>query len=456
MPAGVPPLEQLFPFALDPFQLEAIDALNIGHSVVVSAPTGSGKTLVGEYAIHRALAHGRRVFYTTPLKALSNQKLRDFRSQFGTENVGLLTGDLSVNREAGIVVMTTEIFRNMLYAEIDHPDDDPLADVEAVVLDECHYMNDSQRGTVWEESIIHCPPPIQLVALSATVANAGQLTDWIERVHGPTRLVLSDHRPVPLAFSFCSAKGLHPLLNEAGTGLHPNCKVWRPPKTTRRKGPREPRPPQPEAPPIGFVVAQMAQRDMLPAIYFIFSRRSCDRALRDLGKLCLVNPAEQALIRARLDAYVAATPDAVRDGEHADALLRGIASHHAGVLPAWKELIEELFQQALVKVVFATETLAAGINMPARTTVISALSKRTERGHRPLMGSEFLQMAGRAGRRGLDDQGYVVTVQSRFEGVREAGELATSPADPLVSQFTPSYGMVLNLLQRYDLNKAKE
>ena len=456
MPAGVPPLEQLFPFALDPFQLEAIDALNIGHSVVVSAPTGSGKTLVGEYAIHRALAHGRRVFYTTPLKALSNQKLRDFRSQFGTENVGLLTGDLSVNREAGIVVMTTEIFRNMLYAEIDHPDDDPLADVEAVVLDECHYMNDSQRGTVWEESIIHCPPSIQLVALSATVANAGQLTDWIERVHGPTRLVLSDHRPVPLAFSFCSAKGLHPLLNEAGTGLHPNCKVWRPPKSTRRKGPREPRPPQPEAPPIGFVVAQMAQRDMLPAIYFIFSRRSCDRALRDLGKLCLVNPAEQALIRARLDAYVAATPDAVRDGEHADALLRGIASHHAGVLPAWKELIEELFQQALVKVVFATETLAAGINMPARTTVISALSKRTERGHRPLMGSEFLQMAGRAGRRGLDDQGYVVTVQSRFEGVREAGELATSPADPLVSQFTPSYGMVLNLLQRYDLNKAKE
>ena len=456
MPAGVPPLEQLFPFALDAFQLEAIDALNIGHSVVVSAPTGSGKTLVGEYAIHRALAHGRRVFYTTPLKALSNQKLRDFRSQFGTENVGLLTGDLSVNREAGIVVMTTEIFRNMLYAEIDRPDDDPLADVEAVVLDECHYMNDSQRGTVWEESIIHCPPPIQLVALSATVANAGQLTDWIERVHGPTRLVLSDHRPVPLAFSFCSAKGLHPLLNEAGTGLHPNCKVWRPPKTTRRKGPREPRPPQPEAPPIGFVVAQMAQRDMLPAIYFIFSRRSCDRALRDLGKLCLVNPAEQALIRARLDAYMAATPDAVRDGEHADALLRGIASHHAGVLPAWKELIEELFQQALVKVVFATETLAAGINMPARTTVISALSKRTERGHRPLMGSEFLQMAGRAGRRGLDDQGYVVTVQSRFEGVREAGELATSPADPLVSQFTPSYGMVLNLLQRYDLNKAKE
>ncbi|MCP9839296.1 DEAD/DEAH box helicase [Synechococcus sp. J7-Johnson] len=453
-PTEIPPLDQLFPFPLDPFQLEAIDALNLGHSVVVSAPTGSGKTLVGEYAIHRALAHGQKVFYTTPLKALSNQKLRDFREQFGADRVGLMTGDLSVNREAPIVVMTTEIFRNMLYAEVDRGDD-PLADVEAVVLDECHYMNDSQRGTVWEESIIHCPPPVQLVALSATVANAGQLTDWIERVHGPTTLVMSDHRPVPLAFSFCSAKGLHPLLNEQGTGLHPNCKVWRAPKGDRRKG-KSPKPPQPEAAPLPFVVAQMAERDMLPAIYFIFSRRACDKAVRDLGRVCLVSEPEQARIVARLDAFVAATPEAVRDGGHAEALTRGIAAHHAGVLPAWKELIEELFQQGLIKVVFATETLAAGINMPARTTVISALSKRTERGHRPLMGSEFLQMAGRAGRRGLDVQGYVVTVQSRFEGVREAGQLATSPADPLVSQFTPSYGMVLNLLQRYDLAKAQQ
>jgi superfamily II RNA helicase len=200
----------------------------------------------------------------------------------------------------------------------------------------------------------------------------------------------------------------------------------------------------------------MAERDMLPAIYFIFSRRNCDRSVRDLAKVCLVDADEQARIRRRLDAFMAVTPEAVREGGHADALLRGIAAHHAGVLPAWKELIEELFQQGLIKVVFATETLAAGINMPARTTVISALSKRTERGHRPLMGSEFLQMAGRAGRRGLDIQGYVVTVQSRFEGVREAGALATSPADPLVSQFTPSYGMVLNLLQRYDLAKARE
>ena len=454
MPASGLDPSSIFPFPLDEFQLEAIDALDQGHSVVVSAPTGSGKTLVGEYAIHRALSHGQKVFYTTPLKALSNQKLRDFRDQFGDDNVGLMTGDLSVNREASIVVMTTEIFRNMLYAEADDSDD-PLADVEAVVLDECHYMNDSQRGTVWEESIIHCPPSVQLVALSATVANSGQLTDWIERVHGPTTLVSSDYRPVPLQFSFCSAKGLHPLLNDAGTGLHPNCKVWRAPKGQKRKG-RSPRPPQPEAPPISFVVAQMAERDMLPAIYFIFSRRGCDKAVRDLGIQCLVNKDEQARISARLKRYSAENPEAVRDGIHADALTRGIAAHHAGVLPAWKELIEELFQQGLVKVVFATETLAAGINMPARSTVIASLSKRTERGHRPLMGSEFLQMAGRAGRRGLDSRGYVVTVQSRFEGVREAGQLATSPADPLVSQFSPSYGMVLNLLQRHDLAKARE
>ncbi len=448
-------LGNIFPFQLDTFQLEAIDALNQGHSLVISAPTGSGKTVIGEYAIYRAMSHGQKVLYTTPLKALSNQKLRDFRNQFGYENVGLLTGDLSVNRGAPITVMTTEIFRNMLYAEVDKMDD-PLSDVEAVVLDECHYMNDSQRGTVWEESIIHCPSTVQLVALSATVANAGQLTDWIEKVHGPTELIFSDFRPVPLNFSFCSAKGLHPLLNNSRTGLHPNCKVWRPPKGQKKKR-RSPRQLQPEAPSISFVIKRMAEREMLPAIYFIFSRRGCDRAVKDLtGSFPLLSNVEKAKIEARLKTYINENSEGIRRGIHIDALRCGIASHHAGVLPAWKELIEELFQQGLIKVVFATETLAAGINMPARSTVISALSKRTENGHRQLMGSEFLQMAGRAGRRGLDLQGHVVTVQSRFEGVREAGELATCSANPLVSQFTPSYGMVLNLLQRYDLEKSRE
>ena len=438
---------------MDEFQIEAIDAIEQGQSVVVSAPTGSGKTVIGEYAIYRAISHKQRVFYTTPLKALSNQKLHDFRRQFGVENVGLMTGDMSLNRDAAVVVMTTEIFRNMLYAS--NENDDPLTNVEAVVLDECHYMNDSQRGTVWEESIIHSPKSLQILALSATIANSGQLTDWIQKVHGPVKLVSSNFRPVPLSFNFCSAKGLHPLLNKEGTGLHPNCKVWRSPKGQKRKG-RSPKPIQPKSPPIGFVVSSMADKDMLPAIYFIFSRRGCDKAIKDLSNICLLNIKEKEDVRLAFNKYRKLNPDAIREGIHSDALFRGFAAHHAGVLPAWKELIEDLFQKGLLKVVFATETLAAGINMPARTTVISSLSKRTDIGHRPLMGSEFLQMAGRAGRRGLDSRGYVVTVQSRFEGVREAGQIATSSPDPLISQFSPSYGMVLNLLNSYKIEKAKE
>ena len=304
--------KELFEFPLDEFQIQAIDALNQGYSVVVSAPTGSGKTLIGEYSIYRAIAHGKKVFYTTPLKALSNQKLRDFREKFGEEKVGLMTGDLSINREASILVMTTEIFRNMLYRDFDIHDD-PLVDVEVVVLDECHYMNDSQRGTVWEESIIHCPKVIQFAALSATVANAGQLTDWIQRVHGPTELVLSNFRPVPLDFTFCSAKGLHPLLNKEGNGLHPNCKIWRSPKGSKRRN-RTSKPLQPEPPSISFLVSQLEKREMLPAIYFIFSRRGCDRAVRDLGTKCLVNDGERKLIEQYFDQYLKGNPEAVREG----------------------------------------------------------------------------------------------------------------------------------------------
>ena len=442
--------ETLFPFPLDAFQLQAIDALNQGKSVIVCAPTGSGKTLVGEYAIHRALAEAKRVFYTTPLKALSNQKLRDFREQFGPDRVGLLTGDISVNRDAPIVVMTTEIFRNMLYGTAIGEVGTSLQAVQAVILDECHYMNDRQRGTVWEESIIYCPPEIQLVGLSATVANGDQLTDWIDQIHGPTALIYSDFRPVPLDFYFCTGKGLFPLLNEPKTAIHPRLKAQR-------------RPPRPQrgqkkkslTVSIGSLVSQLQQRDMLPAIYFIFSRKGCDKAVQEAANLCLVNPAETDQLKQRIDAFLAANPEAGRAGQ-VEPLYRGIASHHAGILPAWKSLVEELFQRGLIKVVFATETLAAGINMPARTTVISSLSKRTDSGHRLLHASEFLQMAGRAGRRGMDEQGYVVTVETPFEGSREAGYLALSQPDPLVSQFTPSYGMVLNLLQKQSLEEARD
>ena len=444
-------LNNLFSFELDDFQKQAIAAINAGKSVVVCAPTGSGKTLIGEYAIYRALSHGRRVFYTTPLKALSNQKLRDFRNQFGPKMVGLVTGDTSVNRDAPVLVMTTEIFRNMLYGTPIGEIGTSLEGVEAVVLDECHYMNDRQRGTVWEESIIYCPPEIQLLALSATVANSNQLTDWIARVHGPTELVYSDFRPVPLQFNFSNSKGLFPLLNDSQKRINPRLK----PKNKHTGRDRRDRQLEPNLP---EVLSQLKERDMLPAIYFIFSRRGCGRAVEEVAQvnnLSLVNEAEATKLKVQIRKFLTRNPELARSPQ-LEPLSRGIAAHHAGMLPAWKGLVEELFQQGLIKVVFATETLAAGINMPARTTVISSLSKRTDDGHRLLKPSEFLQMAGRAGRRGMDIRGYVVTVQTRFEGSKEAAYLATSDADPLVSQFTPSYGMVLNLLQTHTLEEAKE
>lgn len=434
----------LFPFELDDFQLEAIASLNAGQSVVVCAPTGSGKTLIGEYVIHRALSRGGRVFYTTPLKALSNQKLRDFRATFGSNMVGLLTGDLSINRDAPILVMTTEIFRNMLYGTEIGAVGTSLDGVEAVVLDECHYMNDRQRGTVWEESIIYCPPEIQVVALSATVANSQELTDWISQVHGPTKLIYSDFRPVPLQFHFCSSKGLLPLLDGKREKINPKLKPRGRSRSIRRQEPSLP-----------FVLSQLWERDMLPAIYFIFSRRGCDRAVEAIGDLTLVNPDEARQLQQRVEDFLHRNPESNR-AHQLGPLLRGVAAHHAGILPTWKGLVEELFQAGLIKVVFATETLAAGINMPARTTLISSLSKRTDEGHRLLTASEFLQMSGRAGRRGMDPQGYVVTLQTRFEGAKEAAILATKGADPLVSQFTPSYGMVLNLLQTHTIEVAKE
>ncbi|MGB7381253.1 MAG: DEAD/DEAH box helicase, partial [Rivularia sp. (in: cyanobacteria)] len=391
-----------------------------------------------------------RVFYTTPLKALSNQKLRDFRSEFGFDSVGLLTGDVSINRDAPILVMTTEIFRNMLYGTPIGQVGTSLIDVEAVVLDECHYMNDRQRGTVWEESIIYCPESIQLVALSATVDNSDQLTDWLNQVHGPTDLIYSDYRPVPLDYHFASSKGFFPLLNQDKSELN-----HRLIKRKRKRGDRSKQIARQESPGISEVLEHLRSRDMLPAIYFIFSRRGCDRAVAEVGDLWLVDGDEAQRLRPQIDDFLTRNPDAGRAG-HVGPLYRGVAAHHAGILPAWKGLVEELFQQGLIKVVFATETLAAGINMPARTTVISTLSKRTDSGHRLLNASEFLQMSGRAGRRGMDEVGHVVALQTPFEGAKEAGYLATSNPDPLVSQFSPSYGMVLNLLQTHTLEEAKE
>ncbi len=448
MPISVPDFQQLFPFQLDEFQQQAVAALDADKSLVVSAPTGSGKTMVGEYAIYRALQHGRRVFYTTPLKALSNQKLRDFQHCFGMEAVGLLTGDLSINRDAPIMVMTTEIFRNILYGTLTTTVDTSLHAVESVILDECHYMNDRQRGTVWEESIIYCPPDIQLIALSATIANAQQLADWMSWVHGSTVLIESDWRPVPLQYFFANVKGVFPLLNAEKTQINPRLRS----QAKNHHGHRHKR--RADSPDVLAILQQLRQRDMLPAIYFIFSRKGCDRTVQSTAHLNLLNPSESKEIQTHITRFRHQNPE-VGQGEQFTAIAHGIAAHHAGLLPQWKAWVEELFQAGLIKVIFATETLAAGINMPARTTIIASLSKRTDVGHRLLTASEFLQMSGRAGRRGMDDQGYVVTVQTPFEGAKEAAYLATIGPDPLVSQFTPSYGMVLNLLQTRTLDESK-
>jgi len=437
--------QDYFSFPLDEFQIEAIARLDEGHSVLVCAPTGAGKTVIAEYAIHHALAQRRRVFYTTPLKALSNQKYRDLGAMLGQPRVGLLTGDISINRDADVVVMTTEVFRNMLYGTTLGAVETSLRDVQFVVLDEVHYMNDAQRGTVWEESIIYCPPSVQLVALSATVANAGDMAAWMQKVHGDTTLISSDFRPVPLRFHYFDGRRLTSLLQRDTVGDH------RPkmnPGTRRRLRPGEMMA-EPDA-----LVDALAEKEMLPAIYFVFSRKGCDRAMLSCGHLQLLKEEEIDRVEKIVGQYAEDYPSAA-DHPHLPYLFRGLAVHHAGLLPTWKVLVERLFQAGLIKVVFATETLAAGINMPARTTVLSSITKRSDDGHRTLSASEFLQMSGRAGRRGMDRVGHVVVVASPYQTLADAQRLATAPPDPLGSHFTPTYGMVLNLLQRHTLEEAQ-
>ena len=437
-----------FPFELDDFQKEACNNIDEGKSVVVCAPTGAGKTVIAQHAIHRALENGNRIFYTTPLKALSNQKYYDFGEKYGSEKVGLLTGDTSINRNAQIVVMTTEVFRNMLYGTNFGSVTDNMKDVKYVVLDEVHYMNDEQRGTVWEESIIYCPTNVQIIALSATVANAQELTDWINTVHSKTELVDTDFRPVPLKFYYFDSSQptkLLPLLTPSGQlnkKIKPEKRVFGRKLQNKKSYVKE-------------VIRNLQNNDMLPAIYFTFSRRKCDEQMEKCASLDLISKAEKAEIRQIVDDYIAENPH-LYNNKHIEYLLCGVASHHAGLLRAWKNLVEKLFQKGLIKVVFATETLAAGINMPARSTVISSTSKRTDSGHRMLTASEFLQMSGRAGRRGMDEVGYVTIVGTQFQSPEEVAELVLSDANPLESRFSPSYSMVLNLLQRFSLDEAKE
>lgn len=450
--SAVDELNRLFPFELDDFQQEAIRALDKGQNVVVCAPTGAGKTVIAEFAALQAIERGCKLFYTTPLKALSNQKYYDFCRQYGEDNVGLLTGDISINRDARLLIMTTEVFRNMLYGT--HSDPTLLDSLGYVVLDECHFMNDADRGTVWEESIIYCPQHVKTLALSATVANAKELTAWMNAVHPETVLIESDWRPVPLRFFYYRAhrNDVLPLFDSPTKPGLVNKRLRESQQQIKdlkkKKSAYSP----------AALVRQLSEKDMLPAIVFTFSRRGCDDAVREAtrqfkNETALVNKGEVAAIDDMIDAFLVNHP--MFDGHPLLASLRlGLASHHAGLMPGLKWLVEQLFQQNLIKVVFATETLAAGINMPARTTVISSISKRGDRGHRLLTASEFLQMSGRAGRRGMDEVGNVVVVSSPFHASQEAATLASSPPDPLTSQFTPTYGMVINLLQRHSLDET--
>jgi ATP-dependent RNA helicase HelY len=447
-----------YPFRLDPFQLRAIDALDEDRSVLVAAPTGSGKTVVAEHAVARALSEGRKAFYTTPIKALSNQKFADLARRHGADNVGLLTGDNSINGDAPVVVMTTEVLRNMIYAG-----SSALTGLRFVVLDEVHYLQDAYRGPVWEEVIIHLPAEVRLVCLSATVSNAEEVAEWLETVRGPTTLVLEEQRPVELRNLYLvgDRQAERPHLLPTLIDGRPNTEAERLDNDTlhgrgSRRGPaRRPRrrfftPRRPE------VIDMLAAREMLPALYFIFSRMGCEDAVAaclDAG-LRLTTPDERARIRTLVEERTASLTDDDLDVLGYDrweaALEMGLAAHHAGMVPPFKEAVEACFVEGLVKAVFATETLALGVNMPARSVVIERLTKFTGESRAFLTPGEYTQLTGRAGRRGIDDLGYAIVLWSPFVPFDQVASLASSRTYGLRSAFRPTYNMAANLVRRYE------
>jgi ATP-dependent RNA helicase HelY len=427
---------QQYPFPLDPFQEEAIGHIAAGSSVIVSAPTGAGKTLIAEFAIFQAQHHGKRIAYTTPIKALSNQKYADFCRQFGDESVGILTGDVQINPQAPVLVMTTEILRNMFYLA-------PPENIGAVVLDECHYMGNEGRGTVWEEIIINCPTDVPLVALSATVSNVEEIAAWISEVHRPIVAIQHPIRPVPLQYLLVDADGaiVRPLdIVRKERQVHERHGRTRRPR--RRRGPNP-----------NKLILQLQARGWLPAIYFIFSRAGCEATLhRFLAEgVQLIDPHRQQEVEEAIEKTLLDYPTIVssNDLNHLifEGLRRGVGIHHAGILAALKRLTEVLFERGLVQVVFATETMSLGLHMPAKSVVIENLRKRSDDGFRTLLVGELTQMAGRAGRRGIDPQGTCLIAIDNPDTLDDALQLIKGKPEPIESRFRIGYSSAALLVQ---------
>ena len=445
------------PFELDQFQIDGCQAIQDGHGVLVAAPTSAGKTIVGQFAVYLALAKQSRCFYTTPIKALSNQKFSEFVEVFGAENVGLLTGDNSINGDAPVVVMTTEVLRNMLYEGTRN-----LTDLSHVVMDEVHYLADRSRGAVWEEVLIHLPQHVCIVALSATVSNAEEFGDWISTVRGETKVIVEEVRPTPLHQMVMVGDHLYELFSDSH-GQKVNAELMTIARNDQYSSRLRGRRFQSRYTPSRVsVIEKLKEEDLLPSITFIFSRAACDDAVQQClaAGLSLTTREEQLTIKAIVDdRFAELSADELRALNYSTwsaALEHGIAAHHAGLLPAFKEVTEDLFQQGLIKAVFATETLALGINMPARSVVLEKLTKWNGSVHNPITPGEYTQLTGRAGRRGIDYQGHAITVWHQGLDPQSLAGLASTRTYPLRSSFKPSYNMAVNLISKYGTEKARE
>ena len=447
-----------FDFPLDDFQIQSLHSVEDGNGVLVAAPTGAGKTVVGEFAAYLALEKGEKCFYTTPIKALSNQKYNEFVAKFGEANVGLLTGDTNINSEAPILVMTTEVLRNMLYAA-----SSSLTNLRSVVMDEVHYLADKFRGAVWEEVLIHLMESVQVVSLSATVSNAEEFGEWLGTVRGATDVIVSEIRPIPLYQHVLIGNRLVDLFKETGK-INPELLALERESMRKVKMPRHRRERFDESEnklSRSEMIQTLDQRGLLPAITFIFSRAACDSAVNQcvFAGLRLTNTEERKeIIRTAtsLNSHLAPEDlEVLGYSQWLDALERGIAAHHAGLLPSFKETVEDLFKRGLVKAVFATETLALGINMPAKTVILEKLSKWNGESHVLITPGEYTQLTGRAGRRGIDIEGNAIVQWSPTIDSAMVAGLASTRTYPLKSSFAPTYNMAINLINRFGRERAR-